>query len=248
MPRSSIAAALVLAGSVLVPMNARADDAGLPKAEVEKIVREYLLREPEIIYQAIQELQKRQQAAEATRQQEMIVSHADDIFRHADDPIAGNADGDVTVVEFFDYHCGYCRSMVGSLRDLVAADEQIRFVFKELPVLGADSVTAAKAALAASKLDDSKYYDFHVALMQSKDLSVDTVLELAAAKGYDPEAVRAEMGADWIRERLAGNQSLAQTLGINGTPSFVVGKTLIPGAVDVGRLAQLVQDERKAAP
>src|SRR5215207_1497859 len=152
MPRPSIAAALALAGSVLVPMNARADDAGLPKAEVEKIVREYLLREPEIIYQAIQELQKRQQAAEATRQQEMIVAHADDIFRHADDPIAGNAKGDVTVVEFFDYHCGYCRSMVGDLRDLVTGDQQIRFVFKELPVLGPDSVTAAKAALAASKL------------------------------------------------------------------------------------------------
>ena len=91
-----------------------------------------------MIYDAIQELQKRQQAEEATRQQAAIAEHADEIFRHAEDPIVGNADGNVTLVEFFDYHCGYCRSMVGNLRNLVAGDKQLRFVMKELPVLGPD--------------------------------------------------------------------------------------------------------------
>ena len=247
MLRTCLVAALALGAVQLVPSSARAADAALPKAEIEQIVREYLLREPEVIYQAIQELQKRQQAAEAERQQTAIVERADEIFRHADDPIVGNAAGDVTLVEFFDYHCGYCRSMVGNLRNLVDGDKQLRFVMKELPVLGPDSVTAAKAALAASKLNPARYYDFHLALMQSKDIGLETVLKVAAAKGYDPKALKAEMDAPWIQERLDANHALAESLGINGTPSFVIGKTLIPGAVDIGRLAQLVTDERQTA-
>ncbi len=186
MIRTLVAAALVLsAGSLQLPRAAFAADQALPVPEIEKIVRDYLMREPEVIYEAIQELQKRQQAAEAARQQTSIVERADEIFRHPEDPIAGDPSGDVTLVEFFDYHCGYCRRMVGDLRTLVDADAKLRFVFKELPVLGPDSVTAAKAALAASKLDHDKYYDFHLALMQSKDISRDTVLKIAVAKGYD---------------------------------------------------------------
>ena len=248
MIRTLVAAALVLsAGSLQLPRAAFAADQALPVPEIEKIVRDYLMREPEVVYEAIQELQKRQQAAEAARQQTSIVERADEIFRHPEDPIAGDPSGDVTLVEFFDYHCGYCRRMVGDLRTLVDADAKLRFVFKELPVLGPDSVTAAKAALAASKLDHDKYYDFHLALMQSKDISRDTVLKIAVAKGYDADAMAAEMEAAWVQERLDANQALAESLGINGTPSFIVGKTLIPGAVEIGRLAQLVQDERKAS-
>ena len=246
MIRSSFVAALALSVVSLSPA-ARAADEALPVPEIEKIVRDYLMREPQVIYEAIQELQKRQQAAEAERQKATIASRADEIFRHPDDPIAGAADGDVTLVEFFDYRCGYCRNMAGNLRTLVDTDDNLRFVFKELPVLGPDSVVAAKAALAAAKIDHDKYYDFHMALMQSKDLSRETVLSLAAAKGYNRDAMAAEMDSAWVQERLDANQALAESLGINGTPSFVVGSTLIPGAVDIGRLAQLVQDERKAS-
>ena len=246
--RSFVAAALTLtAGSLQLPHAAHAADQGLPVPEIEKIVRDYLMRQPEVIYEAIQELQKRQHAAEAARQQTSIVERADEIFRHPEDPIAGDPSGDVTVVEFFDYRCGYCRRMVGDLRTLVDTDAKLRFVFKELPVLGPDSITAAKAALAASKLDHDKYYDFHIAMMQSKDLTRDTVLNIAAATGYDRDAMAAEMDAAWVQARLDANQALAESLGINGTPSFVVGRTLIPGAVEIGRLAQLVQDERKAS-
>ena len=184
MIRSSFVAALALSVVSLSPA-ARAADEALPVPEIEKIVRDYLMREPQVIYEAIQELQKRQQAAEAERQKATIVSRADEIFRHPDDPIAGDADGDVTLVEFFDYRCGYCRNMAGNLRTLVDTDDNLRFVFKELPVLGPDSVVAAKAALAAAKIDHDKYYDFHMALMQSKDLSQEAVLSLAAAKGYN---------------------------------------------------------------
>ncbi len=101
--------------------------------------------------------------------------------------------------------------------------------------------------MAAERIDPAKYYELHMALMQAKDLSVDAVLAMAATKGYDRGEMAAEMDAPWIQERLDANQALAESLGINGTPSFVVGKTLIPGAVDIGRLAQLVQDERRAS-
>jgi protein-disulfide isomerase len=244
--RTSFIAALVLSAAWL-PSSAGAADPEPSVPEIEKIVRDYLMREPEVIYEAIQELQKRQQTAEAERQKATITERADEIFRHPDDPFAGAAEGDVTLVEFFDYRCGYCRNMAGNLRTLIDTDDRLRFVFKELPVLGPDSVVAAKAALAAAKLDHDKYYDFHMALMQSKDLSRETVLSLAAAKGYNRDAMAAEMDSAWVQERLDANQALAESLGINGTPSFVVGSTLIPGAVDIGRLAQLVQDERKAS-
>ena len=243
LPLASVA---LLAGALAGPPAAIAADP-LPVPEIEKIVREYLLREPEVIYQAIQELQKRQQEAEAARQQVTIAEKADEIFRLSGDPVVGPEDGKVTLVEFFDYHCGYCRSMVGNLRGLVEKDSQLRFVFKELPVLGPDSVVAAKAALAAAKLDETKYYPFHLALMQSKELSRDAILATAAASGYDKDQLAAEMEQDWVKTRLDENHALAEKLGINGTPSFVVGKTLIPGAVDLGKLAQLVQDERTAA-
>jgi protein-disulfide isomerase len=250
MLKKSLAAvtAAALAGTLLLSASpARAQDK-LPTEEVEQIVREYLLREPEIIYQAIQELQKRQQAAESSRQKAMIAQHGDDIFRHRDDPVAGNQSGDVTLVEFFDYRCGYCRSMSAGLRSLIKGDEQLRFVFKELPVLGPDSVTAAKAALAAAKLDQERYPDFHFALMQSKDLSQDAVLEVAARQGYDRQRLEAEMAESWVQARIDENLALAEKLGISGTPSFVVGETLIPGAIEIGQLAQQVGAQRAAKP
>lgn len=246
MPRSRLAAVLTLAGAMLMPGFTASATEKLPVADIEKIVHDYLLRQPEVIYQAIQELQKRQQAEEAAKAQAMIAEHGDEIFRHADDPVVGNADGNATLVEFFDYHCGYCRSMTPGLRAMIGTDPQLRFVFKDLPVLGPDSVTAAKAGVAAFKVDPAKYYDFHLALMQSKDLSRDAILGVAVKQGYDREKLSAEMDQPWVKERIDANLALAEQLGINGTPSFVVGKTLVPGAVDVGRLAQLVNDERKA--
>jgi protein-disulfide isomerase len=239
--------AVVLGVFLLVPGLPAIAENSLPVDQVEKIVKDYLLREPEVVYQAIQELQRRQQAEEASRQQAVIVEEGDQIFRHSDDPLAGDASGDVTLVEFFDYHCGYCRSMMPGLRKMVGSDPHLRFVFKELPVLGPDSVVAAKAALAASKLDATKYYGFHATLMQSKELSRDAILAAAVASGYNKDEIAAEMEQDWIKTRLDENHALAEKLGINGTPSFVVGKTLIPGAVEVTKLAQLVKDERTAA-
>jgi protein-disulfide isomerase len=205
------------------------------------------MREPQVIYEAIQELQRRQQAEAATRQQAAIATNRSDIFRHAQDPVGGSPDGRVTLVEFFDYRCGYCRSMAGELRDMVATDRDLRFVFKELPVLGPESLVAARAGLAASRLDPVRYVDFHFALMQSKELTEEAILDLASGHGFDPEALGREMDAPWVKAHIEETRALADKLGITGTPSFVIGDTLIPGAVAVAELAAKVAEERGRA-
>ena len=245
MRHRKLATILALGLTFLAPAPLLAAEQALPVPEIEKIVRDYLLREPEVIYQAIQELQRRQKEQEAQRQQVAIKGSHDAIYGQAQDPSFGNPDAKVTLVEFFDYHCGYCRSMAPNLRKLIEGDRDLRFVFKELPVLGPDSVTAAKAALAANKLDPKKYRDFHFALMQTKDLSQPAILQIAAAKGYDAEALAAEMEASWVSAHLDANRELATSLGINGTPSFIIGDTLIPGAIDMGELVGKISAQRR---
>jgi protein-disulfide isomerase len=218
----------------------------LPRDQVERIVREYLMREPEVIYEAIQELQKRREMAEADRQKQVISARQDQIFKSELDPVVGDPNGDVTLVEFFDYHCGYCRSMVAGLRDLVETDKKLRFVFKEFPVLGPDSVLAARAALAARQQAPEKYYDFHLALMASQDLSLETIKQVASDAGLDVDQLQADMESEPVKQAIDANQALAQDLGINGTPSFIIGDKLIPGAIDIKQLAALIDQHRNA--
>jgi protein-disulfide isomerase len=239
---------LALSGAlaIAVPAAARAADAAapLPQAEIERIVKEYLLREPEVVYQAIQELQRRRELAEAKRQQETIVARRADLFAHPDDPVAGDPEGDVTLVEFFDYHCGYCRAMAGGLQDLITTDRRLRFVMKDLPVLGPDSVVAAKAALAVRL--QGKYTPFHFALMRSKDLSKPSIEAVAREVGIDVERMNRDMQSEAIARTIDANLALARDLGIGGTPSFVIGDRLIPGAIDLAQLAQLIDEQRRA--
>lgn len=243
MRTATLASLLTLLSAYGLP--AAATEERLPVAEIERIVKEYLLREPEVIYQAIQELQQRQQAEQTARQQAAIASNRSQIFADPADPVAGNPDAKVALVEFFDYRCGYCRSMSPGLRQLVTSDQDLRFVFKELPVLGAESVEAAKAALAANRIDPRRYMGFHFALMQSKELSREAILKVAEQQGYDAEALAREMDAGWVEAQIESNRALAEKLGINGTPSFVVGETLIPGAVEIGDLVARLSEERR---
>jgi protein-disulfide isomerase len=219
-------------------------DAGLSVEQIEQIVRDYLMREPEVVYQALEELQRRQAAAEAERRQTAIVDNREQLINDAGDPVAGNPDGNVTVVEFFDYQCTYCRQVVQSVRELIDEDQQLRVVFKEFPILGEASLVAARAALAAREQGAELYLSFHLALMGSRDLSLGAIMKLAEQVGLDPERLTADMRAPAIDQQLQANYTLAQKLGIEGTPAFVVGEEVIPGAVDKRRLAGLVEDVR----
>jgi protein-disulfide isomerase len=238
-----LAAACVLAGLVLGGASAcQAAEPELPVHQVEKIVRDYLLREPEIIYEALQELQRRQAEAEAARQKAAIAAHQDELLDAPDTPVGGNPDGDVTLVEFFDYRCAYCRRVVPSMRALLDEDRGLRVVFKEFPVLGEDSVRAARAALASQSQDG--YVPFHFALMAADDLSIEGIRAAAAAVGLDPDRLEADMSSPEITAAIEANYELANQLGIEGTPAFVIGDQLIPGAVDKTRLDQLIRQAR----
>lgn len=215
----------------------------LPREEIEKIVREYLLREPEIIYEAIQELQQRRAVAEAQRQQQAIEANKKALVANADDPVFGNPDGDVTLVEFFDYRCGYCRSMVPGLNSLVAKDKGLRVVMKEFPVLGADSVLAARASLAAEK--QGRFKDFHLALMGAKELNEAAIVSIAGRLGLDADRLVKDMDSEDVQRTIEANAQLAGELGITGTPSFVIGNKLLPGAVDIAQLESLIAAERQ---
>jgi protein-disulfide isomerase len=239
-------ACLALGIALSLAGGARAESEGgqveLPVEQVEKIVRDYLLREPEIIYQALEELQRRQAEAAAERQRTAVAANRVQLFDRAGDPVAGNPVGDVTVVEFFDYQCQYCRRVVPSLQALLAEDQDLKVVFKEFPILGEASVTAARAALAAREQD--RYLPFHFALMSARDLSLGTIMALARSVGLDTERLASDMESPAIEAQLQANLTLARELGIEGTPAFVVGDELIPGAVDKARLAQLIEEAR----
>lgn len=214
----------------------------LPREAIEAIVRDYLLREPEVIYEALQELQRRQAAAEDERRQVALATHRDQLFAHPDSPVAGNPEGDVTMVEFFDYRCTYCRRVVPSVQALLEVDEGLKLVFKELPVLGEDSVRAARAALASREQD--RYQAFHFALMQATDLSQGGIMRLASELGMDAEQLARDMQAPKVQAEIDANYRLASELGIEGTPAFVIGDQLIPGAIDQGRMQELIEQAR----
>jgi protein-disulfide isomerase len=214
----------------------------LPVEQIEKIVREYLLREPEVIYEALEELQRRQTAAAAARQRAAIAENQGKLLDDPTSPVGGNPDGDVTLVEFFDYRCAYCRRVVSSMRALLDEDRALRMVFKELPVLGPDSVRAARAALASRRQDG--YVPFHFALMTTDDLSLAGIRAAAEAVGLDPDRLEADMAAPEVIAAIEANYALANELGIEGTPAFVIGDQLIPGAVDKARLEQLIDQAR----
>lgn len=244
------AAVLVMAVSAFSAQQSLADEANpaadLPVDQVEEIVRDYLMREPEIIYQALEELQRRQAEEQAEQQKQMLVSRRDEIENDPATPVAGNPDGDVALVEFFDYRCGFCRRVLSSMQALMDEDDNLKVVFKELPVLGEDSVRAARAALASRSQDESLYLDFHLALMSADDLSAAGIRSIAADIGLDPDLLEQDMESDEVSAAIDANYQLASALGIEGTPAFVIGDALVPGAVDKGRLTTLIEEARTA--
>jgi protein-disulfide isomerase len=225
------------------PASAPADQPQVPADQVERIVRDYLLREPEIVYEALQELQRRQAEAAQARQRAAIVENQAELLEAPHTPIGGNPDGDVTLVEFFDYRCAYCRRVVSSMQALLGEDRNLRVVFKDLPVLGPDSVRAARAALASRR--QNGYVPFHFALMTTDDLSMPGIRAVAESVGLDPDRLERDMASAEVSAAIDANYQLANELGIEGTPAFVIGEQLIPGAVDKARLEQLIREARQ---
>lgn len=215
------------------------------RKEIGEIVKEYLLQNPEVLRDAFQELQRREQVAEANRAQSLIKEHAASIFRSDGDLVAGNPNGSVTLVEYFDYNCGYCKRAMPDVLKLVDEDKDLKIVMKEFPILGPGSTFAARAALASKK--QGKYWEFHVALMQQRGaITEKSTLKVAEKVGLDIDQLQLDMKSKDVEDILGANMSVAQTLGINGTPAFIIDDRLIPGAVGYETLAGTVEQVREA--
>lgn len=216
----------------------------LDRAQVERIVHDYLREHPEVIFEAVDAYKKKQDDAEHAEIQRTIAAQHAEIVNDPGSPVGGNAKGDVTLVEFFDYQCGVCKSIHGMVANLVKSDGHIRRVYKDWPILGPESLFAARAALASRH--QGKYLAFHDALMEAKvPLSNRTIFAIAANVGIDVARLKRDMNDPAITKALERNFALADALHINGTPSFLIGNVLLQGARDIDSMRALVAQARK---
>jgi protein-disulfide isomerase len=213
------------------------------RAEIERVVRELLAREPELVIDAIRSYQARQEEARNAQVADAIAAHRAALVS-AEHPSIGPADAAVTVVEFFDYRCSFCRRMVPRLDALLAEHDDVRVVFVEFPVLGPDSLRAAQASLAVWRQDAEAYPDVHRAFMEADDLSAPALVAIAEEHGLDGDRLVEEMQSEAVRARLMANHELAQEIGVEGTPAFIVGDSFMPGAVPLEQLEAAVDDAR----
>lgn len=238
--------AFLAAAGVAVAEEPAAPKAGFDEAEtqaIEEIVKQYLLDNPEILLQSLRSLEERERLAQIEAQRAAVRANREALNRDPASPVLGNPEGDVTVVEFFDYRCPYCRRVTADLMDTVEKDGAIRLVFKEFPILGPESVVAARAALAAGLQE--RYRDFHIALMTAPgELTEDRVLSLAEGMGLDVERLQADMQSEAVEQQIRDNHGLARQLQINGTPAFVIGDEVVPGALTMPQLLDMISRER----
>ena len=215
------------------------------KRSFEDLIRDFILNNPEIIIKSIQSLQARDKRDAQARSKANLVKFRSELFNDPATPVGGNVKGDVTIVEFFDYRCGFCKRVFPAVMKVLNDDKNIRYVYKEFPILGPDSVAASKAALAAWLTDKGKYEPFHRALMVTKGaLPEQRVMKIAAKTGYDVKALKKTMADPRINEMIKKNFALAQALDINGTPAFVIGDKIVRGAIDLAALKKLISQAR----
>ncbi len=208
-----------------------------------ELALEAILANPEIIPDAFEILQLRERQAQASSVRQVIAARKDVLERDQNAPVLGNPDGDVTVVEFFDYNCPYCKRAALIVKALIEEDNGVRLVYREWPILGDGSVFAARAALASRKQD--KYEEFHWALMSLPRATEDSVLKLAEEIGLDIDNLLADMVAPEIDEHIAMSMTLTEELGFTGTPSFIIGQNAAPGLIQLDQMKALVAQARE---
>jgi protein-disulfide isomerase len=223
-----------------------ADDALTPaqKDAVNRLVHDYIMEHPEVLVEALKDFDSRQQAVSETERRKAVDDRRADLFNDPAAPIAGNPKGSTTIVEFFDYRCPYCKGLAKDLSDLIDADHDVRFVYKEFPILGAPSEYAARAALAAQQ--QGKYRPFHEALFAYKgQLTNEIVLDVAGKVGLDMAQLQKDMERPEIAAEIKLNYEIATALKINGTPGFVIGHSVVDGAMPIDKFKALIAQERK---
>ncbi len=218
------------------------------RAEIEQVIKDYLLANPEILMQAQQALEAKMEKEQAEKTKSALKDNANDLFKNPNAAIGGNPNGDVTIVEFFDYNCGYCRRSYDDIAKVIKDDPKVKFVFKELPIINQEaSPGAAKVALAARK--QGKYLDVHQALMKGQGIASEaTALAKAEALGLDMKKLKEDKESPEIKAELDKVMDLAKKLGVGGTPFFLVGDHVVAGGYEnlSELLAGHVADVRKS--
>ena len=242
---------IVFAAAVMLTIGAAATHAqnisDAQRVEIEKIIREYLIKHPEVLQEAIAELEKKQAVADAEKHKTAVKDNAEALFNSSRHVVVGNPQGDVNFVEFFDYNCGYCKRALEDMNALMKADPKLRVVLKEFPVLGPGSVEAARVGVAVRMQDKTgkKYLDYHQKLLTGRG-QIDKARAMAVAKeiGLDVARIERDLTGDEVRLSLEESFKLAERLGLNGTPSYVIGNDVVIGAVGVSALREKINNAR----
>jgi len=214
------------------------------KQEIDRLIQDYLKQHPEAVMDALKAAQQQADAVKAAAAKKTIAARRNELLHDPNSVVAGNPNGDVTLVEFFDYRCPYCKAIEPSLEALVKEDGNLRVVYKEFPILGPTSVVASRVAIAARQ--QGKYAAFHARMMALKgNIDDDAVMKVAEASGLDLAKLKRDMTAASVGQIIQRNYALADALGIDATPALVIGDQLTMGAVDIDGLRQLIADARK---
>jgi protein-disulfide isomerase len=241
------AALFALLGVLLgAPAAANAQSFSPPqRSEIEVIIHEYLISHPEVLQEAMAELEKRQAAADLAKHQAAIKDNAGAIFSSPHQVVLGNPQGDTTMVEFFDYNCGFCKRAMADMFDLLKSDPKLKIVLKEWPVLSDGSVEAAHVAVAVRMQDPKKYLDFHQRLLGGRGVA-DAARALAVAKeiGLDVARIEKDAKGPEATATLAESFHIADALGLSGTPSYVIGNEVVVGAVGLASLKEKINTAR----
>ena len=211
--------------------------------EIGRLVRDYLLANPEVLVEVSAELEKRRKIEEEAARSQVLSEQKDQIFRSPHDFVLGDENAKITVVEFFDYNCGWCKRALTEINKFTEKDPNVRIVMKEFPIFGDNSQFAAKAALASKK--QGKYWEFHQALMKERQVTRGNTLDIAKSVGIDVEALKREMENPLYDQVLAENTQIAQALGMQGTPGFIIDSKVNYGYLPANELHEMVADIRK---
>lgn len=215
------------------------------RQKIETVIRELLDREPELVMRAAANFQQREQIQQQKRAEAAVKENSAALYNNKDDAVAGNPKGDVTVVEFFDYSCGFCKRVHPTVKQLLAEDKNVRYVYKQFPILGPSSLLAAQAATAAQL--QGKFTPVHEALITNKEPLTEAKLDslLSGIKGLDIAKLKADMKGAEVQRRIDATLELGRKLGVNGTPGFIINDKLYPGAMDLNTFKELLAEARK---
>ncbi|WAJ31045.1 DsbA family protein [Antarcticirhabdus aurantiaca] len=242
--RRLLAAAAIGLLAAVAPAAAQSFDAA-EKVEIEGVMRDYLLKNPEFLLEVLEALESKRAEQTVVAQAKAIESIGPSLYETPDGTVIGNPQGDVTVVEFFDYNCGYCKQALDDMDALVQGDPNLRFVLKEIPVLGPTSVEASHVSLAVREIAPAKYGEFHRTLLAERGgANAEVALSIAEDLGVDVAAVKARMESGEVMRVLAADNAMAESLQITGTPTYVIGNQVFSGALGAEKLSEAIANVR----